>query len=157
MALERGAKIGPAGIASAFFGSYAGLVAGTNNTRVGNESYYSRGYWAGNLKNRYLGVRFQLKGQTHYGWIRLTVTTNVKSGRPSLEATITGYAYETIPGKSIIAGATKGPDNTEPTASLNTLVPEPASLGVLALGAPGLSIWRREKAAAGTVAEQSSS
>lgn len=143
LALERGVKIGPAGITSAFFASYAGLVAGTNNTRTGGGSYYSRGYWAGNLKNRYLGVRFQLNGQTHYGWIRLTVTTNVKSGKPSLTATITGYAYETVANKAIKAG-------TAATAAAQVQVPQRQagpSLGMLAAGAEGMPLWRREEAA----------
>jgi hypothetical protein len=62
-----------------------------------------------------------------------------------ITATLTGYAYETIPGKLIIAGATKGPDDAEPAASLNTPIPIPATLGPLAMGAPGLSIWRRKE------------
>ena len=62
------------------------------------------------------------------------------------EAILTGYAYETIPGRAIIAGKTKGRDDAEPTASLNKRIPEPATLGALALGAPGLAIWRREEA-----------
>jgi hypothetical protein len=49
----------------------------------------------------------------------------------------------------ISAGVTKGPDDVEPTASLNTHATEPATLGMLALGAPGLSIWRREETADG--------
>ena len=69
----------------------------------------------------------------------VTVTQN------RFSATLTGYAYETIPGKAIIAGATKGPDDAEPTASLKAPTPAPATLGMLALGAPGLSIWRREE------------
>jgi hypothetical protein len=36
----------------------------------------------------------------------------------------TGYAYETIPGKAIVAGKTKGPDAEK----------QPATLGRLALG-----------------------
>src|SRR5580693_5813065 len=41
-------------------------------------------------------------------------------GRQRITATLTGYAYETIPGKAIIAGATKGPDDGEPSASFTT-------------------------------------
>jgi hypothetical protein len=63
-------------------------------------------------------------------------------------ATVTGYAYETIPGKAIVAGATKGPDDAEPTAALSSHTPEPVTLGALALGAPGLSIWRRTESVA---------
>ena len=141
LALGRGVSIGPGGVESAVFSSFAGLVAGTNG---GNGSYYSRGYWAGNLKNRYLGVRFQLNGQTHYGWIRLTVTTNVKSGKPSLEATITGYAYETVANKAIKAG-------TAAMAAVEVQAPQRQagpSLGMLAAGAVGMPMWRRQEAAA---------
>src|SRR5580700_852691 len=46
----------------------------------------------------YLGVKFLDKeGALHYGWVR--VTNNF------VFATITGYAYETIPNKPILAGA----------------------------------------------------
>ena len=138
LALERGVKIGPAGIPSATFLSFGALVAGTNG---GNGSYYSRGYWAGNLKNRYLGVRFQLNGQTHYGWIRLTVTTSVKSKKPSLQATITGYAYETVANKAIKAG-------TAATAAAAVQTPQHhagPSLGMLAAGAESMPLWRREE------------
>ena len=62
------------------------------------------GSWGGNPKNRYLGVRFPINGQTHYGWIRLTVTTNPDPHTPVMSATITGWAYETVPSKAIAAG-----------------------------------------------------
>jgi hypothetical protein len=45
-----------------------------------------------------------------------------------LNATLTGYAYETVPNKPIIAGKTKGPD---------VITLEPGSLGRLAQGSPG--------------------
>jgi hypothetical protein len=87
-------------------------------------------------------LRFQIKGKTHYGWARLNVSVH----KLSIVATLTGYAYETIPNKSIIAGRTKGPDDMEqPDAALTTPTPEPATLGALAMGARGLSIWRREE------------
>ncbi len=50
---------------------------------------------------------------------------------------MTGYAYETIPGKSIIAGATKQPEDGPSS--------EPTTLGVWALGVSGLAIWKREE------------
>jgi hypothetical protein len=106
------------------------------------------GSWI-NVKNRYLGVKFKIKGQTHYGWARLSVQYQPPS---QITATLTGYAYETIPGKAIIAGATKGPDDgAQPVPATHTSsTPEPATLGMLALGAPGLSIWRREEPVAAT-------
>ena len=78
-------------------------------------------------KNRYLGFQFIIGGQTHYGWARLAVTQTTK--RHGIQATVTGYAYETIPNKPIIAGKTKGPDVV--TLPLDT---EAGTLGHLALG-----------------------
>jgi len=92
--------------------------------------------WAGpwmnggkGVKNRFVGIRFSIKGRFHYGWARVTVKTQEKS----FSATLTGYAYETVPGKGIIAGRTKGPDVVDS---------EPATLGHLARGASSLSDWR---------------
>jgi hypothetical protein len=103
-----------------------------------------RGDWFNTT--RYLGLRFEIDGQTHFGWARLSIQYN----NFSFTATLTGYAYETIPDKPITAGETKGPDDAEQPApaSLKTPTGEPRTLGVLALGAPGLSIWRREDSVA---------
>jgi len=99
------------------------------------------------VKNRYLGIKFKINGRFHYGWARMTVTTI----QNTFTATLTGYAYETIPGKAIVAGQTKGSDDTDNSieqpnpAALTAPTPEPATLGALAKGGPGLSIWRRKE------------
>jgi hypothetical protein len=85
-----------------------------------------------NVINRYLGLKFKINGKFHYGWARVSV--KVLKGQFKITATLTGYAYETIPGKSIIAGQTKGPDD-EAAASVRIDSPEPATLGMLAIGA----------------------
>jgi hypothetical protein len=98
-----------------------------------------------NVQSRYLGLKFSISGQIHYGWARLNVKLNKKC---NFVVTLTGYAYETIPNKLILTGHTKGPNDVsieEPDAALTVPYPEPASLGALALGSPGLSIWKREK------------
>lgn len=106
----------------------------------------TRGYgpWQ-NATNRYLGLRFRIDGETHFGWARLTVKAQARG----VVATLTGYAYETVPNKPIIAGKTKRSDDNsiveEPNASLVAPAPQSAQLGILALGAPALSIWRREE------------
>jgi hypothetical protein len=111
----------------------------------------SSGYgfqWANGGKgvmNRYLGLRFVIKGKIHFGWARLNVTFKKDShGQPRVVGLLTGYAYETISNRSIIAGKTKGPDDgvEESNAGLTAPTPEPATLGVLAMGSPALSIWR---------------
>jgi hypothetical protein len=88
----------------------------------------------------YLGVKFLDKeGAVHYGWVR--VTNNF------VFATITGYAYETIPNKPILAGAineTSDEASLLEPSNLPSKGAQPASLGYLALGSVGLSAWRRE-------------
>jgi hypothetical protein len=113
---------------------------------VTSVSSHSTGQWK-NVRNRYLGVKFSINGKTHYGWVRLSVDIPNRG----IHAVITGYAFETIPNKQIVAGKTKGPDEMrmqEPNATLDIPAPTPASLGLLAMGAPGLSIWRRESVGA---------
>jgi hypothetical protein len=92
-----------------------------------------------NVKDRYLGLTFQINGKKHYGWARMNVRTH---RRPfSVSGTLTGYAYETIPNKPIIAGKTHGPD---------VVTVQPASLGHLAHGAAAIPAWRRTSSPAGT-------
>jgi hypothetical protein len=96
------------------------------------------GPWANGgkgVKNRYLGFKFKIKGRVHYGWARLTVTP----AQYDFIATLTGYAYETIPGKGIVAGKTMGPDVT---------TVYPASLGHLAAGASAIPAWRAKQTTA---------
>jgi hypothetical protein len=83
------------------------------------------GYWE-KVNQAYLGIRFSISGATHYGWAR--VVLNQRKGY-YWGVTVTGYAYETIPGKPIIAGKTKGSD-------VVTVQPDsaPGSLGRLAQG-----------------------
>jgi hypothetical protein len=103
---------------------------------------YFKGPWA-NTKGRYLGLKFVIKGEEHYGWARL----NVKIVVITIVATLTGYAYETIPRKPIIAGQTKAPDEagSEPPNASLTPPRSRAGLGLLGLGSSGLSIWRRDE------------
>jgi hypothetical protein len=105
-----------------------------------------------NVSNRYLGLEFQINGKIHYGWARLNVAVFGFGDR--LRVTLTGYAYETIAGKSIKAGQKKeaaddptsedlasGPSLTNPIPNTR----QSASLGVLALGAQGVPLWRRKE------------
>jgi hypothetical protein len=131
-ALKRGAKIGP----SAQF-SFVPDVRVERSYPIGASSEKLLGKWGGNPKNRYLGVRFLIKGEYHYGWIRLTVHT-----RP-MSATITAYAYETVPNQGISAGAAEI-ETVEIQGSKSNQNQVGPSLGMLAAGAEGLPLWRRE-------------
>jgi hypothetical protein len=83
-------------------------------------------------QHRYLGLKFMIGNEVHYGWARFSVI--LQDGR--IQATLTGYAYETIANKPIIAGKIKGPD---------VITLEPTTLGRLAQGASGMSAWREKK------------
>jgi len=101
------------------------------------------GPWA-NVRNRYLGFKFKYGGRTHYGWARLNVT----AGRHrEITALLTGYAYETIPNRPIVTGQTTDGLSNEGAhfGAIRFPTPQPATLGILALGSPGLSIWRKEQ------------
>jgi hypothetical protein len=91
----------------------------------------------GPFKNRtsYLGIRFSISGETHYGWIRISL--NCGPGEYGVSGTVTGYAYETVASRSIRSGQTRsGEEATQEPA------PTPATLGMLGLGSAGLPLWR---------------
>jgi hypothetical protein len=143
--LPRGAKIGASAGFTAFESAVEQSVAGVSGR------FLRGGYWGGNLKDHYVGVRFSIAGQTHYGWIRLTVTTNPGLHGSAMSATVTGYAYETVPNKTILAGTagTTAQAGDKPSAELQ--LPEKLqnqrgpSLGMLAAGADAMPLWRREE------------
>jgi hypothetical protein len=105
--LPAGVKIGPQGP----------FRQASIDVMVSNQCH--NGPWK-EAHNRYLGLKFAIKGKTHFGWARLNVSCVFPK---AIKATLTGYAYETIPNKPILTGKTKGPDV------------EPATLGHLARGA----------------------
>jgi hypothetical protein len=93
----------------------------------------------------YIGFKFLISGQTHYGWARVDVRYDPNTPKRRLYLQLSGYAYETTANTSIKAGQTTGTpasprkDSAGPESSL------PAqSLGLLALGAEGMPAWRRE-------------
>jgi hypothetical protein len=144
-ALTKGAVIGSQQRFVSSTGSVGELMV---DARDGNFSPY--GPWL-NVRNRYLGLKFLIKGKAHYGWGRLSV----KVHGCKITATLTGYAYETIPNKPIVAGQTHGSDDAtdgmdsakqeNPAATVRPVspIPQPASLDRLALGAPGIQLWRQ--------------
>ena len=132
-ALKRGARIGPKA-------PFSGRLMVSSESSVGGII----GQWQ-NIRNGYLGVKFQIKGKTHYGWARLTVLV---LGQAFVKTTLTGYAYETVPNKPITAGRTKSDvdktSSVEPSAAPMLPSSQPATLGQLAAGARAMSVWRKE-------------
>jgi hypothetical protein len=139
--LRGGAKIGPGKI---FYPKTAGMMGAS----IGG-GYYG-GSWAPRSTDRYLGVKFLIDGQIHYGWARVSAAMTFRYG--GIVALLTGYAYETESGRPIQAGdegpTSVGQANFGSVTEFLSAPPRGASpaagLGALALGAPGLSIWRRE-------------
>jgi len=61
-------------------------------------------YFCQGTKDRFLGLRFVVNGQTHYGWAGFSVVT-IKTGPPAhIFARLVGIAYEDIPDRPIRAG-----------------------------------------------------
>ena len=78
----------------------------------------------------YIGFTFTDAGGQETGWAQVTM-----AGTPNNNYTLDAYAFGTA-GESLTAGE----------------VPEPGSLGLLALGGAGLLAWRQRRAAARVVA-----
>jgi len=112
-ALNAGKVVGFRGeyCSSRFFGGFAVL-------------FRDIGQWS-NVSRKYLGFKFAINGQTHYGWTRMSVRVDGKT----VTAGLTGYAYETIPNRPIKAGQTSGTDDVGLRQDS-----QPGSLGTLALG-----------------------
>jgi hypothetical protein len=144
-ALVRGATIGP----SAHF--VGGNVVIQRNIEYSSGQGGSYGNWpftyggSDGTEVRFLGVKFQIKGQTHYGWIRLAVGV----GRKAVPGAVLGYAYETIANTRLSAGNTSSSSNharSDDSQSVEYIrKPGHPSMGMLALGAGGLALWRRDE------------
>jgi hypothetical protein len=114
------------------------------------------GNWAANGDDGYLGLRLEIDGETYYGWAELSIV-GVYGKDGSFTATLTGYAYETVPGMPINAGQTAdgsstlrpGPGNRD-DSGLGAAVTNPVqaiSLGTLALGTQEVPLLRRKESA----------
>jgi hypothetical protein len=92
--------------------------------------YDTQGHWQ-HVIDKYLGLAMKIDGHIHYGWARLST-----KGVRNFQALLTGYAYETEAGKSIVAGD-EGQGAPEVESSEAPMEPmEPGiALGELALGA----------------------
>jgi hypothetical protein len=150
-ALKKGATVGPGQRFVSSSHAAGEIMAGFSCTESGRCPW--SGQWV-NVSSRYLGLRFQIDGKIHYGWARLSVQTEGSQ----ITAILTGYAYETIVGKAIRAGQSNGADDessslSPPGSALDSAVAaavEPIahptrrqSLGSLAAGAPGVTVWRQ--------------
>jgi len=140
-ALNQGVPIGPHQRFINSTSNGSGVVMFRANCG-GEGSCSTRGKWA-NVNNRYLGLKFRIHGETHYGWARLSVAVTKQR---QITATLTGYAYETIPNQGIHAGQTHDTNDLSANSEANSsglaspgMAPvspalRPVSLGGLARG-----------------------
>jgi hypothetical protein len=99
-----------------------------------NNGYRNSGTWQ-QVEYAYVGLRFLIDGQVHYGWARIKFPFAGGFGIPY--PSIYGYAYESTPNQPIVTGQT---GESSPT---NTKASVPSTLGMLAVGASGLEAWRK--------------
>lgn len=76
----------------------------------------SGGNWL-DVSNHYLGLEFQIGGQTHYGWAELSVN----GSDHGLTTIVVGFAYETDPDTEIITGQTGEPNSCAPPSTDQTI------------------------------------
>ena len=98
-----------------------------------------QGNWLG-ISDRYLGVKFLIESKVHYGWIGFR---SVLSHFPRVTAALGGWAYETQPNTTILAGD-KGV-----AASVHTTSGNASSLEVLASGHAAIEQRRKRTASTG--------
>jgi hypothetical protein len=140
-ALRIGARVGPDG-------KYPGgnKMVEANDINSYTFDLSASGPWKANrtgtntLRNHFVGFKFLIKGEVHYGWARFNVTIRKAA---VVSAVLTGFAYETEPNKAIstlILGLRTSAGNS---VILDHAQPQSASLGLLARGVDGMAIWRR--------------
>jgi len=98
------------------YSNYSYALALSNGSTIGNTGSFgaslylvassSSGNWS-NVNDKFLGVTFQINGNTHYGWIRLDVNT---SGNAWV---VKDYAYNDVPGASILAGSSSSTNSAD--------------------------------------------
>ncbi len=134
--LAKGVTVGSAG---PFQGAkFMGGIYGVDGSVIAQYGPWRQG---GGLHQGYVGFKFMINGEVHYGWARVKTV----AARTLIRALLTGYAYETTPNTPIVTGQTSGPSAALTTPELKPLPPTQVTLGMLAQGADGLAIWRREE------------
>jgi hypothetical protein len=134
------------GSAANFQSNGRGLVLG--GVFLGSVSETHQGGFL-NVETAYLGLKFLVNGQVHYGWARIKfISPGSYAG-----ASIAGYAYESVANQPIVVGKTSGTaeksQENRQSASPAASAPNAKSqtLGALAVGAAGTPLRGEETAA----------
>ena len=144
-ALLAGVRVGPnpkfqKGPVCSFLSVTSGPCKAMLTCRVLSGTTQCKGPFA-DTTTAFLGLKFYIKEEIHFGWARFKFSNHA--------LVLTEYAYETVPKKPIITGKKKGSDDNvvgeSDSAFLGAPIVSARSLGLLAAGAPGLSIWRRQE------------
>jgi hypothetical protein len=102
-------------------------IANATNYYLRDGDGFSNSGWAEDPSAGFLGVRFDIGGNTHFGFVEIEVDTSANSNGGAINSpTVLSYGYETTPDAPVG-------------------VPEPSSLGLLALGASGIAALRRRR------------
>lgn len=132
-ALGSGISVGSQGKFQAGHAFMAMELVGSEGSSI---VYRSFGAWKETTRG-FLGLKFIIQGQVHYGWARLDVTATIRG----VYGAITGYAYETEPNTPILTGqenrARKRHKTRHVSASPGAPAMVPGALGMLAGGATG--------------------
>jgi len=95
-----------------------GVRVGSNPSFASTQSLMAEMFWGScgtgstgewlNLPNRYLGLQFYAADhKLHYGWAKVSTVAYVdQHGNLQTSTAVSGFAYETIPGQSILTGQT---------------------------------------------------
>jgi hypothetical protein len=125
-ALPAGKTVGPKGKFKA--DPKAGIFLA--NEEHGSQSGTLFGPWV-KVETAYLGLKFVIDGQIHYGWAR------IKFPAPGdwISPTLSGYAYESTPNKAIKTGQKSGSSENGGVSEWQSGIGESGTLGALARGA----------------------
>jgi hypothetical protein len=93
-------------------------------------SGFTNSRWAGDRKSGFLGIKFDIGGFEHYGFVEVNIPNG--DNKPAIGV----YGYNDQVGDVPTDAFTLPPVNP---------IPEPTSLSLLALGATGLTLLRRSR------------